>query len=170
MARPAAIAWRTLAVAGIAAYPVLVHLRVTGGGTDALTAALYGVPHAAAYLFMLWLFGRTLARGREPIITRVARRVRGSLPPEMESYTRGLTIAWCVFFAAQLAASALLLGFGFLEAWSLFVNVLNFPLVALMFVGDYLYRVIRYRHLPQSSILAVVRAFTQDRASKPLAR
>jgi len=170
MASPAAIAWRSLAVAGIAAYPVLVHLRVTGGGTDPLTTALYGVPHAAAYLFMLWLFGRTLARGREPIITRVARRVRGSLPPEMESYTRRLTIAWCVFFAAQLAASALLLGLGLLEAWSLFVNVLNFPLVALMFVGDYLYRVIRYRHLPQSSIPTVVRAFTQDRASKPLAR
>lgn len=170
MATAAGIAWKSLAVAGIAAYPILVHLRVTGGGIDPLTAALLGVPHAAAYLFMLWLFGRTLAPGREPIVTRLARSVRDTLPPELEAYTRRLTAAWCVFFAAQLAVSALLLGLGAVDAWSFFVNVLNFPLVVLMFAGDCAYRTIRYRHLPRTSIAKAMRAFAQDRASKPLAR
>jgi len=133
-------------------------------------AAFYGVPHAAAYLFLLWLFGRTLRAGREPIITRLARHGRGSLPPAMEAYTRKLTIAWCVFFAAQLALSALLLHLGLLESWSLFVNVLNFPLCALMFVGDYLYRVARYRDWPQSSIANVIQAYARDRASTPAPR
>ena len=133
-------------------------------------AAFYGVPHAAAYLFLLWLFGRTLRAGREPIITRLARHGRGSLPPAMEAYTRKLTIAWCVFFAAQLALSALLLHLGRLESWSLFVNVLNFPLCALMFVGDYLYRVARYRDWPQSSIANVIQAYARDRASTPAPR
>ena len=134
------------------------------------SAALYGVPHAAAYLFLLWLFGRTLRAGREPIITRLARHGRGSLPPAMEVYTRKLTFAWCVFFAAQLAVSALLLHLGWLERWSLFINVLNFPLCALMFVGDYLYRVSRYRDWPQSSIANVIQAYARDRASTPAPR
>ena len=133
-------------------------------------AAFYGVPHAAAYLFLLWLFGRTLRAGHEPIITRLARHGRGSLPPAMEAYTRKLTIAWCVFFAAQLAVSALLLHLGRLESWSLFINVLNFPLCALMFVGDYLYRVVRYRDWPQSSIANVIQAYARDRASTPAPR
>jgi len=132
------------------------------------SAALYGVPHAAAYLFLLWLFGRTLRDGREPLITRLARHGRGSLPPAMETYTRRLTIAWCVFFAAQLALSALLLHLGWLESWSLFINVLNLPLVALMFAADYLYRVARYRDWPQSSIANVIRAYARDRASTQL--
>ena len=133
-------------------------------------AAVYGVPHAAAYLFMLWLFGRTLVHGEEPLITRLSRQVRGVLPAYMETYTRRLTWAWCVFFAAQLAASALLLKFGSVETWSLFINVLNFPLVGLMFVGDYLYRVVRYREFPQSSIAEAVQAYAKDRLSSPRAR
>ena len=72
-------------------------------------AATSGISHTAAYLFMLWYFGRTLARGRVPAITQFARRVHGALPPAMELFTRRLTIAWCGFFIAQLIASALLL-------------------------------------------------------------
>lgn len=133
-------------------------------------AAVYGVPHAAAYLFMLWLFGRTLVQGEEALITRLSRQVRGALPACMETYTRRLTWAWCVFFAAQLAASALLLKFGSVETWSLFINVLNFPLVSLMFAGDYLYRVARYRDFPQSSIAEAVQAYAKDRVSSLRAR
>ena len=170
MARLAGVAWRVLAAVVVVASPVVLHLGVARGAVAAPVLALAGLPHAAAYLFMLWLFGRTLLRGREPIVTRIARRVRGTLPAEMETYTRRLTVAWCLFFAAQLVLSALLLAFGSVEHWSLFVNVLNLPLVALMFVGEWLYRVIRYPHLPQSSIAKVVRAFAQDRASSPSVR
>lgn len=128
-------------------------------------AAVYGLPHAAAYLFMLWLFGRTLVHGQEPLITRLSRQVQGTLPAPMESYARRLTLAWCVFFAAQLVVSALLLKFASRETWSLFINMLNFPLVGLMFVGDYLYRMVRYREFPQSSIAEAVRAYAKDRLS-----
>ena len=146
-------------------------LLIAGGVTWLLgedSAALYGVPHAAAYLFMLWLFGRTLLAGREPIITRLARHARGGvLAPDRERYTRRLTMAWCAFFAGQLVVSALLLRFGSLEAWSLFINVLNFPLVALMFALDYFYRLIRFRD-PPSSIANAIQAYAKDRASSVL--
>ncbi len=127
--------------------------------------ALHGIPHAAAYLFMLWLFGRTLLRGREPFITRLARNSRGGvLPAAMERYTRNLTLAWCVFFGLQLALSAFLLKFVSVEAWSLFVHVLNLPLVGAMFAADYVYRSVRYRD-SRSSITNAIQAYAKDRAS-----
>ena len=131
-------------------------------------AAAYGIPHAAIYVALLGLFARTLRPGHEPLITRLARRVHGKLPPQLRAYTRRLTAAWCVFFAAQIVASALLFRFASLSHWSLFVNVLNFPLLALMFIGEYAYRLMRHRDFPHASLLDGVRAFANN-AERPAA-
>ena len=125
-------------------------------------AAVSGIGHATAYLFLLWYFGRTLARGREPIITRFARSVHGTLQPEMELFTRKVTVAWCVFFAVQLIASALLLAFAPLNSWSLFINLLNLPLLALMFLGQMVYRRVRHPDYPRASVWQAIEAFTKD--------
>jgi uncharacterized membrane protein len=146
-----------LLAAGMAIY-VLAHYESWG-----LTAA-YGIPHAAIYAFLLWQFGGTLRHGNEPLVTRLARRVHGALPPAMAAYTRRVTIAWCVFFAAQLALSMLLFGFAALNTWSLFINVLNFPLLASMFIGEYAYRKIRHRNFLRASFFDAIRAFANDAA------
>ena len=125
-------------------------------------AASSGISHAAVNLFLLWYFGNTLAPGKEPIITRFARRVHGTLQPGMERFTRQLTVAWCAFFSAQLIASALLYAFAPLNAWSLFINLLNPPLLALMFVGQSVYRRLRYPDCPRASIWQAAEAFTKD--------
>lgn len=125
-------------------------------------AFMYGAPHAAAYLVLLWFFARTLRRGRDPLISRVARRVHGALSPEMEAYTRGVTLAWCLFFAGQVAVSALLLALAPLEAWSLFVNVLNIPLLGLMFGSEYLYRITRHPDHPRTTLPGMLRALARD--------
>lgn len=146
-----------LLVAGAAIYVIEHEIRLG-------LAAAYGIPHTAIYLSLLWIFGRTLARGREPLITGFARRVHGSLPPEMEAYTRRVTLAWCIFFIAQPVISAVLFTWATLDTWSLFVNVLNLPLVVLMFAAEYLYRVTRHRHFPHASIMKGVQMFTDDRS------
>ena len=133
-------------------------------------AAAYGIPHTAIYLFLLYLFGRTLRDGQEPLVTRLARRVHGTLPLKLEGYTRSVTVAWCVFFALQLVVSALLFGFASLNVWSLFINILNFPLLALMFIGEYVYRIIRHREFPHASLLDGIRAFSDDAARSPGAK
>jgi uncharacterized membrane protein len=143
--------------AGMAIY-VLEHQERWG------LAAAYGIPHAAIYLFLLWLFGHTLWHGKEPLVTRLARRVHGTLPPEMSAYTRRVTVAWCVFFAMQMIISALLFEFASLNVWSLFINILNFPLLALMFICEYVYRVIRHREFPHASFFDGIRAFSNDAA------
>ena len=128
-------------------------------------AAVYGIPHAAINLFLFWLFGRTLLRGRDALITRVARRVHGTLPPQLEMYTRQVTIAWCVFFAGQIIISILLFSFAPIATWSLYINFLDLPLVALMFLAEYAYRKAYYRSHPHTPIWKTVQAFTKDFSS-----
>ena len=162
MALAARRLWGALVIAATLGYETLVHFAFTRADVQLLLVVpLAGLPHAAAYSFLLWLFGRTLLPGNEALITSVARRFYGSLPSYLEGYTRRLTAAWCLFFAAQLVASAVLLAFASYEAWSLFVNVLNLPLVAAMFAGDYLCRVVRFRGLPHASIAQSIDAFAK---------
>ncbi len=157
--------WKLLIVAACVASQYLVHSAVSSAQSGPFhlgLAAVSGISHAAAYLFLLWYFARTLAQGCEPLITRFSRSVHGPLQPGMELFTRQVTIAWCVFFATQLIASALLLAFASLSAWSLFINLLNLPLLAVMFVGQLVYRAIRHPDLPRTSVLQAIQAFTKD--------
>lgn len=158
------LAWSFILVAAGMAIYVLEQQERWG------LAAAYGVPHAVIYLSLLWLFGQTLWHGKEPLVTRLARRVHGTLPPELAAYTRRVTYAWCVFFAAQLVISALLFKFASLDHWSLFINVLNFPLLVLMFIGEYGYRLIRHRDFPQASFFDGIRAFSNDAARSTSAK
>jgi len=146
-----------LVAAGLAIYVLTQHARWG-------LAAAYGIPHAVIYLSLLWLFGQTLWHGKEPLVTRLARRVHGTLPPELAAYTRRVTVAWCVFFTAQMVTSVLLFNFASLDNWSLFINVLNFPLLAFMFIGEYGYRFIRHRDFPHASFFDGIRAFSNDAA------
>jgi uncharacterized membrane protein len=125
----------------------------------------YGLPHAAINLTLLGFFGRTLLRGREPLITRLARRLHGSLVPDIEVYTRNVTIAWCVFFAAQVLTSILLFQFTAVSIWLMFISFFTFPMLTFMFVGEYIYRGLRHRNHPRVSILKTIQVFTQDVAT-----
>ncbi len=132
--------------------------RMSGDGLMMAAA----VPHAVAYLGLLGLFVASLAPGREPVISVVARRARGPLNAELQRYTRNVTIAWCVFFAAQLATSALLWLLAPLSWWSVFVNLCTLPLVVLMFVCELLFRHFRhgiYRPAGSGSLFALRQIF-----------
>jgi uncharacterized membrane protein len=119
------------------------------------------VPHALIYLALLSIFTASLAPGREAIITVFARNIRGVLPPSVVVYTRRVTVAWCCFFATQLLGSALLLLFAPLAVWSVFVNILNVPLVIAMFTAEYVYRQWRHAHQPRDRFSDVFRMVRQ---------
>lgn len=160
--------WKALLTLAYIGFGLLAHFVLR----DSLgVAAAAGIMHAAAYAFLLWFFGRTLRTGSEPLITRVARSLRGPLPPQKASFTRGMTVAWCVFFGAQLLGSALLLAFAPFDAWSVFVNVLDLPLVVVMFVAMHAYRGVRFPDEPPVSMARILSAFAEvasDRRSKAL--
>lgn len=133
--------------AGVGVGGLLVAFAVVGTAWLATRGTPLGVYFAplATWLLMLAVFGRTLSQGREPIVTAMARVCHDEpLSPELERYTRAVTQAWCMFFAAvaaMLLATAALLP---LERWSLLANVCAMPLVAVMFAAEYATRVRRF--------------------------
>lgn len=125
------------------------------------------LPHALAYLGLLFGFAWSLRPGHEAVLTRVATRIRGPLPAELKLYSRRVTFAWCIFFASQLVLSLTLFLWAPFEVWSFFVNVLNAPLVALMFGGEYLFRLIRLPKYRHDSLSDMMRVFQKAGEARP---
>ena len=99
------------------------------------------------------------------MISRIARHLEGgALSPPLARYTRNVTLAWTVFFAAQLLTSALLYCLAPLTVWSLFVNVLNAPLIAVMFGTEYLIRLWRHPAHARKPVAQVMDAFSRNLA------
>ena len=133
-------------------------------GWDALESHFPGVfflEHAGTNLLLGAMFGRTLFGDSEPMVTRFARIVHGSLPPDVALYTRRVTIAWTAFFLVVAALSCALYLGGHLTAWSIFANFLTLPLVAGMFAVEYAVRLRALPHWERVGILDGVRAFWQ---------
>jgi uncharacterized membrane protein len=112
-----------------------------------------------------WTFGRTLLRGRVPLITRIVAALDAmppaALAPELRSYTRRLTMAWAVLLGTlalvNLVLALLAVPNGLLASvgitpprtvseaqWSWFANILNYGIVGGFFVGEYLLRKRRF--------------------------
>jgi uncharacterized membrane protein len=107
-------------------------------------------------VFLCALFGLTLRPGGEPLITRFARLEHDVLPPDVARYTRRLTVLWTLFFAAVAAITVALWLDASRTAFSLFVNVIDWVLLAVFLVGEYLYRRVRfpmYDHKPPHAVL-----------------
>jgi uncharacterized membrane protein len=119
-------------------------------------------------LALLMTFGQTLLSGRKPLCVHFAEIINGgALPPEHEDYARKVTIAWVVFFAMIILASTLLFFLAPLVIWSFFVNFLTLPLVALMFIGEFLVRQRLLKDLPTGHVLDAVRAYLNKSAHLP---
>lgn len=152
--------WRPLVLAsGLA----LVYGLFVGDYLRQGLIAADGVWHATMNAFMLLLFGRTLLPGRTPLISQVARILeQGELSRVTSDYTRKVTQAWSLFFMAQLLGSALLYLLAPVAIWSLFVNVLNAPLIALMFAAEYFVRLLFHPEQARNSIPQVIGAFSRQ--------
>ena len=125
--------------------------------------ATSGVSHAIIYSSLFLLFAHSLRPGRTALVTGLALRMRGSLKPAMLSYTRIVTKAWCAFFLGELVLSAALLAFAPYRVWSLFINVLDGPMVIALFAVEYGIRRWRFRHERHESPLAAAFAFSRTR-------
>ncbi|MBK8739048.1 MAG: hypothetical protein IPM02_05610 [Betaproteobacteria bacterium] len=110
------------------------------------------------------IFGRSLAAGREPLCTHLATMVRGPLQPPVARYTRQVTVAWTIFFAAMIAVSALLFIVAPIAVWSAFANLLSMPLVAAMFIAEFAVRKRVLPDLPRTHVLESLRAYWSSSA------
>jgi len=120
---------------------------------------VYWLQNMAMQLILFMTFARTLIAGQQPLCTRFAEAMHAPLTPQHEIYTRQVTLAWSLFFAAMALASTLLFFLAPLAAWSIFANFLTLPLVALMFIVEYGVRRYRLPEMQHMHILDAVRAF-----------
>jgi uncharacterized membrane protein len=105
-----------------------------------LTLYLLFLPPVLIPLLLLFVFGRTLHSNREPLITAIGEAARGPLPPAMRHYTRRLTQLWCLVFLVMLIWSAILPTLRQPELWSWFTNIINYGVVGVLFVGEFMLR------------------------------
>ena len=103
------------------------------------------------------MFGWSLQRGREPVISVFARLEHGTLAPELVRYTRGLTWLWTMLFLGLATAAMLFAAYASLSTWSWFANCFTYVAVAGLFIGDYLYRRIRFPHYRHASLATQLR-------------
>lgn len=120
---------------------------------------LYWVEHAGTELLLCLAFARTLAHGREPMVTCFARIVHGSITPPLERYTRHVTQAWVLFFGSMAAVSTAVFFSAPVATWSAFANFFTAPLITLMFVAEYIVRRRMHPDMEHANILAGIQAF-----------
>lgn len=166
LALAAFLAWqrrqRALAALALLATAALVVLAWRG---DRLAAgSIYVGQHVAVHVLLAFVFGLTLQRGREPLVSALARRVHGRLTAPMEAYSRRVTIAWTTYFIAMAVLSLALYAFAPFAAWATFANLLTPLAIAVMFVGEYLLRYRLHPEFERATLAQAVRAYA-DRGS-----
>ena len=101
---------------------------------------VYLVEDVAMLLLLCSVFARTLGPSRTPLVSRLSLLVHGSLSPFLVRYTRRVTQVWAALFGAMAIASVLLFLVAGVRVWALYANVLAWPIMILVFVGEYLVR------------------------------
>ena len=163
-----------LALAGLLAWrspqrPWMLLLCLAG------CAALYGLSgwlvqhynwvfllqHAGFQALLGLTFGRSLRAGQVPMISRFAAIVHGGLSPALARYTRQATWAWTLYFAAITGVSLLLFWLAPVAVWSVFANLLNLPLLVLMFAAEYIARLCLLAPSDRAGPLEAIRAYRQ---------
>ena len=129
------------------------------------TGFVFWMQDIGLLLVLLITFGWTLQKGRKPLCVHFAEMINnGALPAEHERYAHKVTVAWVAFFAIMMITSTLLFFMAPLATWSIFVNFLTLPLVALMFMVEFMVRRRVLSDLPTGHILDAVRAYLNKSA------
>ncbi|MBO6947520.1 MAG: hypothetical protein JJ855_06030 [Rhodospirillales bacterium] len=148
-------------VAGLLILAFMLGLQGLALYVDAELAMAVTLLPILIHLWLAWIFGRTLVKGREPLIRRFSRIARGDIPDELESYTRRLTVIWTVaMLALALVATVSALIFP-PKTWSWVAN-LGLPLFSVaLFLGEHAYRSVRFRHLGHNSPLTTLKTLSR---------
>ncbi len=135
---------------------VLLLAALLGALAFGAPSVLLFAPPIVINAALAMVFGATLRPGHDPLISRFARMEQGALPADLDRYTRVLTWMWTALFAAMAITALALAFFGSLRAWSIFTNLVAYALVAVLFVGEYVYRRVRYRQYRHATLFGLV--------------
>lgn len=105
---------------------------------DAVYLTYYPPVFINSLIFLFFFF--SLFNSNTPIIERFALLVHGEISSTHRIYCRRVTIAWSIFMFLLVAETVVLALYFPIETWSLFVNLINYSLVALMFLLEFFVR------------------------------
>ncbi|MDH3510038.1 MAG: hypothetical protein OER85_04185 [Gammaproteobacteria bacterium] len=115
-------------------------VTVLGGGT----LALKSYPTIIS-LILLAVFGYTLLVPPS-MVERIARIAGSEISDRIISYTRKVTIVWCIFFAANAFVSAWISVAGSIEAWAFYNGFFAYLIVGALFATELVIRYFYKRH------------------------
>ena len=146
-------------IAWTAAAALIWWLVVEGHGLYALF-----VPPAAIPAALFFLFAGSLRAGQTPLITRIATIMHdGPLPDDLVRYTRQVTMLWAAVCAALFLSAVLLAWFASPRLWSLMTNVVHYLVLGAVFLLEYAWRRIRFRHHEHLGLVQFLRRVVQVR-------
>ena len=131
---------RRAGAAALLAVPLLAWLAHAAGWSHAGDAlAVAAVVPIAMNFGVAALFAASWWRG-DPLVTRFARLEGEPLTPTQERYCRRLTVVWAVYLSALgvIGIAIALYGDDRMRAW--WSGIVNYLLIAALFVGELLYR------------------------------
>jgi uncharacterized membrane protein len=158
------IAFKAFLASFIAIAPVLAFLYVTWPLMLANADAVYFAQHVGTNGLLAWVFGQTLSQGSTPLIVTFAKMVHPVLPKEIEIYASKVTVAWTWFFILTCAISVILYFAAPLPAWSAFAILLQWPSVAMFFIGEYLLRKKLFKKFDHATLKQGFDAYRQSQA------
>jgi uncharacterized membrane protein len=175
----AAVGVLPIAVAVLMALWRLPQWTLRGAGVLALVALLawlwpqlrhnvpllYYLQHLGIHVALGVFFGKSLLGPGEALITRMARRIFAhELSARKVRYTRGVTLAWTVFFFVNALVSTLLFIWAPPAIWSIHANLLTGPLVGVMFLVEHIWRMCVLPPHERPGLAAIVQAYRRESA------
>lgn len=126
------------------------------------------LPPVAIPLSLLAVFAGSLRAGEVPMVTRFAQLARGgALPPDLERYTRRVTVLWVIVLALLTASAIACALFASRATWSLVTNFIHYFVLGAVFAGEYLYRRVAYSHHGHDGFLRYLRGLGSARPRPP---
>lgn len=123
-------------------------------------AWLYFVQDSALNIGLGLLFGFSLRRGEIPLCSRIAMSMQSQPSSQLLRYTRAVTWAWTLFFSCMVVVSTLLFVWSDHTTWSIFANLLYWPLLIAMFALEYGVRLLRLPRAERAGFFATINAFS----------
>jgi uncharacterized membrane protein len=128
---------------------------------------LYYLQHLGIHVALGVFFGKSLLGPGEALITRMALRIFAhELSARKVRYTRGVTLAWTVFFFVNALVSTLLFIWAPPAIWSVHANLLTGPLIGLMFLVEHIWRLCVLPPHERPGIAAIVQAYRRESAQR----
>jgi len=120
------------------------------------------LPPVLIPLALAYVFGKTLIGKQTAFITTLAQKIRTTpLVAEEKKYTRFITYLWVLFFLF-LAIESVVVAFAYnMETWSYITNFLNYILVLIFAMFEYLLRRIILNKLEHPSFIGFIKQLIQ---------